>query len=244
MGKLAYIGRRIAAVVVALALVPACSSSPNESANTSPTDGWWESESELAPENFEEQASESVDEAGATIAGAGVEVTVPGGVLDESTELTIRAPLGEFGGESGGPIVGLQHDNDLDGAVAVEWDVSELTAAEQDMLLLVRWDGAQQRWVPGEVEPEIKEGTLSAELNEWSFWSWIANVGQTGQEIVGRRADAPKCTDGPLHDWVGGVVDPDEDTNAAAVRVCFENDRDEIVTMRVVNNRTSASSST
>ncbi len=81
-------------------------------------------------------------------------------------------------------------------------------------------------------------GVLSAEFTEWSFWSWIANTGQKGQEIIGRRAEAPKCAGGKLHSWVRSVVDPDEETSAAAVRVCFENDRDDIVTMRVVNNRT------
>ncbi len=33
------------------------------------------------------------------------------------------------------------------------------------------------------------------------------------------------------------MVDPDEDTGVAAIRVCFEPDRNDVVTVRVVNNR-------
>lgn len=64
------------------------------------------------------------------------------------------------------------------------------------------------------------------------------SIGQAVGELINKRAEAPTCNGDPLHGWVRGVVDPDEDLSAAAIRVCFEPDRDEIVTVRVVNNRT------
>lgn len=229
--------RRFAATVVTVGLVAACSGSGAREAATS-DEGWWESEAALAPGNFDVVVDEPVDEAGGSVAAGGTEVAVPAGTVSGSVDVSIREPLGSFGGERGGAIVGIDHDDPLAGPVTVRWDVAGLSSAEQDTLLLVRWNERQQRWVPGDVDPVLEDGVVSAELSDWSNWSWVANAGQAGQEVIGRRAAAPVCGDGPLHDWVGGVVDPDAGSDAAAVRVCFENDRDEIVTMRVVNNRT------
>lgn len=57
-------------------------------------------------------------------------------------------------------------------------------------------------------------------------------------ETLGTRVEAPNCNLNPLPNWVEGTVDPDEDLDAAAIRVCFERDKDERVTVRVANNRT------
>lgn len=240
VGRADQVVRWCAALLAVAILAAGCSNGNdgNQQARP-PEEGWWEDEPSLAPENFEVVADETVDGAGGAVSVDGTEVAVPERALGEDAAVTVRRPLGPIGHEVGGPIVGIEHDTDLDAPVTVRWDVSDLDDDERDSLLAVRWDDRQQRWVPGDVELTVDEdGTASVDLLEWSFWSWVANAGQTGQEIIGRRADAPTCADGPLHDWVAGVVDPDADTNAAAMRVCFENDRDEIVTMRVVNNRT------
>jgi hypothetical protein len=232
------LGRGALAILVIFASLSGCSSGSKEAAKPAPPATWWESEPKLAPKNFKRLSADTVSSDGKVVTGNRVTATVPPSVLNETAELSVREALGRFGTEIGGPIVGLQHRKKLGGAIRVEWDVAELTPREQQTMLLVRWSDKQKRWVPSPVEPKIVDGSLSAELTEWSFYSWIANVGQTGQEVVGRRVDAPKCSQEKLHSWVAAVVDPDEETNAAAVRVCFENDRDEKVTMRVANNRT------
>jgi hypothetical protein len=200
--------------------------------------GWLQSEPELAPDNFNVVAEQSVDGSGGEISEEGTQVSIPVGAFDETAAVTVRQPLGAFEHEYGGAIVGIDHRGDLATPVTVRWDISELDPQARDGVLLVRWDDSEQRWVPGDIDPIIEGDTLTADVGDWSFWSWIANLGQSGGEIIGRRAAAPECEGDGLHDWVGGVVDPDEGTSAAAMRVCYENDRDEIVTMRVVNNRT------
>jgi hypothetical protein len=50
------------------------------------------------------------------------------------------------------------------------------------------------------------------------------------------RAEAPSCT-GSLPSWASNPVDPDQDTSAAAIRVCYESDDSGGVTIRVTNNR-------
>ncbi len=231
------LGRRFVAILAALVSLAACSGNTPDTSKPKSRDTWWESEPKLAPKNFKQLVAETVSIDGGEVTGDDVKVSIPAGALNEDAQLSIRKPLGKFGSEIGGPIVGLEHDKDLNGPIAVEWNVASLTPAQQRTLLIVRWNNKQQRWVPSPVEPNIADGILRAELTEWSFSSWIADRGQTGQEILGRRVDAPKCKDGKLHDWVRSVVDPDEETTAASVRVCFENDRDEIVTMRIANNR-------
>ena len=116
--------------------------------------------------------------------------------------------------------------------------MSRLSVVQQRSLLVVRWDGDLGDWVPGDADFEINGGILSAEIRTWSFWTWAANTGQDAQEFFGRRVEEPKCSGEALHRWVVSVVDPDEDLSAASIRACYENDRDEIVTMRLANNRT------
>lgn len=236
VGRLA----RLSGVVIALSLVAvACGGSiGSEDRAPAATREWWTSEPELAPHEFAVLATEDVASSGGEVSGAGVEISVPNGALDETATVSVREALGPFGHEIGGPIVGINHRRDLALPVTVRWDVSGLNADQRASLLVVRWHAGERRWVPDDVEATVEGDVAEVELLQWSFWSWIANTGQVGQELVGRRAAAPRCVNSQLHDWVAGVVDPDEDAAAAAMRVCFENDRDKIVTMRVVNNRT------
>ena len=50
--------------------------------------------------------------------------------------------------------------------------------------------------------------------------------------------DAPKCAEGPLPEWVRQADEPDQDTNAAAIRLCYEHGSLDTLTMRMANNRT------
>ena len=156
--------------------------------------------------------------------------------------MEIREPLGVFGSEEGGPVVGIEHDGSLSAPVEVSWDVSNLSDAQQDSILVVRWNEDLQGWLPIDVDYEVAAGVLTAEIAQWSWASWItgledvaANLSQTVQEIFGRRVDAPKCS-GELPTWVTNTVEPDG-ANAAAIRLCYEPRDSEFVTMRMANNR-------
>ena len=81
-------------------------------------------------------------------------------------------------------------------------------------------------------------GRLSAKVSHFSVWDVVAGFGQGVGQATGGRVQEPTCKGGKLHDWVQQTVDPDEDTSAAAIRVCFENDKNDQVTVRVANNRT------
>ena len=106
----------------------------------------------------------------------------------------------------------------------------------------MRWDEDVEGWLPVDIDYEIVDGVLTADIQEWSLWSWItdklANFSQTVQEIFGRRVDAPKCSGRDLPGWVTGTTEPDEGSNAAAIRLCYEPGGGETVRMRMVNNRT------
>ena len=194
-------------------------------------------EPEPDPTALEVLQQEVVSSQGGVVAGGGVEVRVAPGAVGEPVDVEIRAPLGEFGNELGGEVVGIEHAGLLAAPVVVSWDVSALSDEQQQYLLLVRWDEDLGGWVPGDAEYEVSGGVLTAEIQQWSFWTWIANTSQSIQELFGRRIDAPKCSGGALHNWVTEATDTDDDVRAASIRMCYENGPDESIRVRLGNNR-------
>jgi hypothetical protein len=168
----------------------------------------------------------------------GVMALVPPGQAIEAWAGTIPEAEGE---RFGTPIV-IEHDEEFTDDVIVRWDIGELTPPQRDAITVVRWNETEDAWHPDTsgAELRITGDTLEVSVRQFSGISWntIANLGQTVGELTGSRKDGPACSGSSLHDWVQNTVEGDEDTNAAAIRVCFEPDRDEIVTARVVNNRT------
>ena len=180
---------------------------------------------------------------GGVVEAAGTVVRMPAGAAGEPVEVEIREPLGVFGTEVGGAVVGIEHDGPLSAPVTVSWDVGHLSDAQQDFVVVVRWNEDLRGWLPIDVEYEVIAGVLRAEIAQWSWTSWMADVGdlaanfsQTVQEVFGRRVDAPKCS-GELPVWVTDTVEPDEGSNAAAIRLCYEARDSGSVRMRMANNR-------
>ena len=190
-----------------------------------------------APEDRAVLAEQRVGASGAVVSHGQVTVSVPAGTFDSQAEVAILEPLGEFGDELGGEVVSVEHSSPVRAPVTVKWDVSHLSEADQRLVVLVRWDETLGDWLPGDADFEISGGMLTARIQEWSFWTWIANASQTIQELLGRRIDAPQCSGGALHGWVSETTEPDEDTNAASIRMCYENGPDESIRVRLANNR-------
>ena len=182
-----------------------------------------------------------VDSQGGVVAGAGVEVRVPAGAVSEPVAVEIRAPLGAFGDRLGGEVVGIEHAGPLAAPVTVSWDVTALGEERRQTILVVRWDDYVGAWLPGDIDYEIVDGVLTADIQDWSFWTWIsdrlADLSQTVQEIFGRRVDAPKCSGRGLPGWVTSTTEPEQGANSAAIRLCYEPAGGEAVRMRMVNNR-------
>ena len=197
-----------------------------------------------APGDRDVLAQGAVGPAGAVVSPGQVRVSVPSGAFTRQAEVSIREPLGEFGSEVSGEIIGVDHDGPVLAPITVVWDVSHLSDLQQRALVLVRWDEEVADWVPPEEDPgyEIVNGALTAQIEEWSNWVWntIANVSQTFQEILGRRVDAPKCSEDDLHGWVESASETDTGFNADAIRLCFENGPGPFGAVRVkmANNRT------
>ena len=199
-------------------------------------------EPDPAPDGLEVLERDMVGSRGGVVETGGTVVRVPAGAVDEPVEVEIREPLGVFGTEVGGPVVGVEHDGPLAEPVSVSWDVSHLSGAQQDLIVVVRWNEDLQGWLPVDVDYEVAAGVLTAEIARWSWISWItglqdvaANFSQTVQEIFGRRVDAPKCS-GELPAWVTETTEPDG-VNAAAIRLCYEPRDSESVRMKMANNR-------
>ncbi|WP_410625698.1 ATP-binding protein [Amycolatopsis sp. cmx-8-4] len=177
---------------------------------------------------------------GASVQVGTAQVTVPAGAVTAETSIHVpeTAAIDRQLAELYGQPVGVQHDAPLQKPVSVRWSLPPMSDVQRASLVLVHWNEGDRAWEPRPDRQFRLEGdVLSAELTEFSFWDWVANAGQTVGEITGARKDGPKCGGAALPPWVRGVVDPDEGTSAAAVRVCFEPDHDDLVTVRVVNNR-------
>ena len=198
------------------------------------------SEPAPAPAGLEVVQQEVLDSSGGVVEAGGTVVRVPAGAVDEPVQVEIREPLGVFGTEEGGAVVGIEHQGPLAAPVTVAWDVGHLSDDQRHSILLVRWDDGLSQWLSVDVDYETAAGVLTAEIQQWSWVTWItdlaANTSQTIQEILRRRVDAPKCS-GELPEWVTSAAEPDEGANAAAIRLCYEPRDSEAVTMRMANNR-------
>ncbi len=177
---------------------------------------------------------------GGTVRVGDVEMQIPAGAVADGSLITVLpvAAIGEHDGELFGQPVGVEHDQPLREPVTVRWKVPQLSPRQRAAAVLTRWDPDLRMWKVSDVRLSVDGDTLVASLRDFSFWDWAASASQWTGELLGKRVDAPACSGKPLPSWVRGVVDPDEDLSAAALRVCFEPDRDEIVTTRVANNRT------
>ena len=182
-----------------------------------------------------------------------VERVGPEGQLVELGGVSALVPAGQAVGvwasdapqresEHFGTPIFIEHEAEFSDDVVVEWDVSGLSDVQRDSVTLVRWVEADGGWQPDTsgATLRISGDELEASVRQfsWISWSTVADVGQTFGELTGSRRDGPECSGEQLHDWVSNTVGGDADTTAAAIRVCFESDKDEVVTTRVVNNRT------
>ncbi|UOY01846.1 hypothetical protein [Blastococcus sp. PRF04-17] len=236
--------RRLSVLVVVLGLLVAGCSGTEQPADSRAEPAVLEGSPLDSPDPVPEPTGEGTEVGpdGGDVDSGDVEMSVPAGAVPAGHTFTVpeHAPIPAQPGEIFGRPVALEHDVPLASPVTVRWTLPALDDVQRASLLLAKWDADAKAWVSRpDVAFEVDGDTLTAELSEFSCcWDWIANAGQSLGELVGARRDAPKCNGKRLPGWVRQVVDPDEGTNAAAIRVCFEPDtRDEIVTTRVVNNR-------
>ncbi len=194
---------------------------------------------EIPPTSRDILLSAPVDASATTVEAGGVTVSVPPGALNEDARLMIHEPLGRVGTLIGGQPVALEHSQPVQQPITVTWDVSNLSAFQRATLVLVAWDASQGRWLADDTDFEIAGGYLTADIHQWSAWSFISNAGsafnQTVGEIIGIKVDAPKCS-GQLPGWVTQAEDPDESSNSASIRLCYESTGSGM-TMKTANNR-------
>jgi hypothetical protein len=185
-----------------------------------------------------------VGPAGGSFTVGGVEVAVPGGAVDGGITLQAVARPSPAGGETFGAPIGVEHDRPLGAALTIRWTVADLPARQRAAAVLVRWNPDLRVWASTPEPLAVDGDRLVAQVREFSFITWVtngaANLGQAAGELFGKRAAEPKCARTPPHRWVKEVVRPDADLSATAIRTCTEPDRDEIMTVRVTNNRTFA----
>ena len=184
------------------------------------------------------------DSAGGHLDAGDVSVDVPvlAVAADQQIEVQVGEPLGNFVGsfttELGGRPVEVAHGPPLKGPLVLSWDLSGLNDFQRGTLVLAKWDPEKKVWLPSSRKPAWSGTTLTLETEEFSVWTWLANLGQQVGQGVGARVDEPKCSYASLPSWVSNTVDPDEDLAAAAIRVCFEPDKEDRLTVRIANNRT------
>jgi hypothetical protein len=190
-------------------------------------------------------ASTAVVPTGGSAGNGAVHVDVPAGVVPAGHTFSVPATsaIPPQVGEVFGQPAGVEHDAPLAGPVTVRWTLPQLSPVQRDSIVLAKWDPAAKVWVGRPDVPfQVTGSTLTARLTDFSFWDWVANAGQKVGEWTGSRKDGPTCAknggkDDHLPDWVKNVVNPSQGTSAAAIRVCFEADHGDLVTVRVVNNR-------
>lgn len=189
-----------------------------------------------------------VPASGGTVTRSNVSVTVPAGAFpDDQDGVSVR-----FGASPGyvrspyatelfGAPIGIDHHGDVAKPVTVTWSVSGMTKAQRDAVLLAHWDPESRSWQSTRVKASWSGNHLSARLSHFSWWTWVtdraSDVSQRGGEITGTRVSPPKCSGKHLPTWVHQTVSPSEDTSGAAIQVCFEPDKKHRVTVRVANNR-------
>lgn len=193
-----------------------------------------------APEALPITSRTTVDDEGKVITTPQVEVRVPAGAVasGQHIDVLIGTAAGKRSSEVFGTPVGVDHNSPLSAPVRLNWSIKDLNAEQRASLILARWKPGTATWEWVDATFSISGDNLITDVQEFSFWTWIADAGQWVGEHTGSRAAEPKCNGRALPSWVKDFVDPDQDTSAAAIRVCFEPDRADIVTVRVVNNRT------
>lgn len=193
---------------------------------------------------FDGAAAATITNDGGDVAVGSVTVSVPPGSLGGST---IDVKIGSDVGEASTPYsdmvlaqpVQVNHKMELSGPLTISWAVEGLTPDQATSATIVRWNEDQGVWETSPEAVTTDGAVFSAQVQQFSIVD-ILFGGQASQslgELFGQRTGAPKCS-GSLPSWVRSTVDPDEGQPNAAILVCFEPDkRDEIVTVRVANNR-------
>ncbi len=170
-----------------------------------------------------------------------VSVSVPAGSTTTELEIQAAAPIGVVDSEWFGQPVSVEHSQLLSEPVEVTWEL-EISDEAARSGVLARWDESLGAWEVSRKKVTVSDGVATARLRSFSTWTFVADQGADVSQSLGTwfgtRIEPPSCTGKPLHDWVDGVVDPDEDTPAAPILVCFEPDKRERVAVRVGNNRT------
>lgn len=239
--------RRVVAAVMVCAVVAGCvPASPDSTARSSTPSTAGESGGLTGdPRPNVEGPVYEFDTAGGSADSEGVTVTVPPGATDERLEASFGQPIGavdtELAVERFGPLVQVDHDANLQQPLRVDWDVSALDALELATIGLARWNPELEVWVPTPEEFTVSDGTLTAEISNFSIWTWVTNTAawttQTVGELSGNRAAAPQCSSGKLPAWVNNVVRPDENQDAVPIRTCTEPGSNDMLGVKVVNNR-------
>ena len=182
--------------------------------------------------------AQSVSAQGGTFRFAQTVVDVPAGVSDGEVTVHETTPIGEQGPEWFGQPAHIEHDGPLKKPITVTWTMPQtITHDRAATAVLVHYDPDLAVWEVADETLQVRGRTATAELTDFSFYDVVVDIGQGLGELTGNRVDEPK-RGGALPSWVDGTVDPDEDLSASAIRVCFEPDKDEKVTVRVANNRT------
>lgn len=241
--RMRQIRRRIGLFSVAAVLVlaqAACSHGGIQTALKAPT-----GPSPLTsadPEPGKPDAALLVGPSGGMFKSATVSVVIPRGAVAAGSTIKVEAmpAAGDRSGEIFGQPVGVQHSKPLGKPLRLTWAAKGLTPWQLRTAVLAKWDDAMKTWKASSIPLTVRGNVLSAQVESFSAWDWIANFGQGAGEWTGTRADAPQCSGNPLPSWVQGVVNTDDDTKAAAILTCFEPDKNQpgVVTARVVDNRT------
>lgn len=176
-----------------------------------------------------------------------VSIIVPANVSVEPITVRVLSPIGLLPYEShGGATVQILHEAAIDAPVEVRWKIADLNERQRQSITMLKWDEINQVWAADRSPYRVVGDQLVAEFSAWSERTWTApdvsdapaNFSQEVQELFGRRVDRPEC-DGDIPEWVANFVDPGG-VSSAAMLTCIEADpgRSDVVTMRIVNNRT------
>lgn len=185
------------------------------------------------------------DASGGEVEDMGVMVTVPPDASDGLLETRFGEGFGivdtGLAMERFGPLVQVDHTEDLRKPLRVTWDVSHLEELELATIGLARWDPDLEVWTPTPEIFTVRDGALTADISEFSILTWITNAAawttQIAGEVSGKRAPAPTCNDTSSPSWVTNVVRPDEDQPAMPIRTCVETRDQDVLGVKVVNNR-------
>lgn len=191
-------------------------------------------------------ASVAVGSAGAIQRFGEVTVTVPEDAVPAGAMIHVSAAEldgAALVGERLGPPVHVElGDVELRRPIQLTWDLVDVPGEVADVAVPVRWDETAAMWsaaLPAGTTYDIEGDRLTVRARQFSFWDWIANTQQSVFELTGTRVEAPTCRARfKPPPWVKLVVRPDEDLNATALRTCLDPDKDDVITVRVANNRT------